>query len=402
LREAAEREKRPFVSSRRSLELSDAQVAQYVAEGRPHVVRFLIPRGRTVSIDDVVRGRVEWDASLLPDPVITRSDGTPLYNFATVVDDADFRITHVIRAEEHLSNTPVQVLLHEALGNSLPVFAHIPFVTAPGTTRKLSKRDLGKYRENPKFRKLFEDADRVFPRIGLGSSETLNPVMVEYYEKLGYLPEAILNALARLGWSLDDRTEIMSLASIIENFTLERIVKNPAGLDPDKLLSFQTHWMGQLSLEAKVDGCLPYLTQAGLICEPVSQETREHVGRVVSILGDRLKLFSDVLEAAAFFVADEQIEYDEGALAKRLGSDEARSRLSRFRDLLRAVEPFEPAMLEETLRRFVEAEGIKTGDVIHAVRVAVTGKTTGPGLFDCLTVLGRDRCLARIGRVLER
>src|SRR5580704_4349414 len=132
--------------------------------------------------------------------------------------------------------------MHRALGHALPVFAHIPFVTAPGTTKKLSKREIKKYRENPKFRTMFEAADRVFPQIGLGSSETLNPVMVEYYEKIGYLPEAILNALSRLGWSLDDRTEILSLKTVIESFTLDRIVKNAAGLDPDKLLSYQTHW----------------------------------------------------------------------------------------------------------------------------------------------------------------
>ncbi len=253
-REAAEREKRPFISSRRSLELSDAEVRQLVAEGRPHVVRFLVPRGQTLPLDDVVRGHVEWDTSLIADPVIMRPDGTPLYNFATVIDDAGMAISHVIRAEEHLSNTPMQILLHQALGNTLPIFAHIPFVTAPGTTKKLSKRDLKKYRENPKFRKMFDAADQVFPQIGLGSSETLNPVMVEYYEKIGFLPEAVLNALARLGWSLDDRTEFMSLPTIVENFTLDRIVKNPAGLDPDKLYSFQTHWMSQVPLENKVDG----------------------------------------------------------------------------------------------------------------------------------------------------
>ncbi len=210
-REAAEREKRPFVSSRRSLELSDAEIEKLVAEGRPYVVRFLVPRGQTVSLDDVVRGHVEWDTSLMVDPVIMRPDGTPLYNFATTIDDAGMQITHVIRAEEHLSNTPIQILLHQALGNTLPVFAHIPFVTAPGTTKKLSKREIKKYRENPKFKKMFDAADHIFPQIGLGSSETLNPVMVEYYEKIGFLPEGVLNALARLGWSLDDRTEFMSL-----------------------------------------------------------------------------------------------------------------------------------------------------------------------------------------------
>ena len=401
-REAAEREKRPYVSSRRSLELSDAQVRQLVADGRPHVVRFLVPRGETIAIDDVVRGHVEWNTSLMPDPVIMRSDGTPLYNFATVVDDAAMSISHVIRAEEHLSNTPVQVLLHGALGHALPVFAHIPFVTAPGTTRKLSKRDLKKYRENPKFRKMFEAADHVFPQIGLGSSETLNPVMVEYYERIGFLPQAVLNALARLGWSLDDRTENMSLSTIVENFTLDRIVKNAASLDPDKLYSFQTHWMGELPLEKKVDGSLPYLVKAGLIADPPDAATRDYVRRVVVDLGERLKVFSDILDARNFFVADDRIEYDEAAFNKHLGVDGVLERQQRFRARLATVRPFEPQVIEETLRAFVESEGIKMGDIIHGIRVAVTGKPTGPGLFDCLALLGRERCLARIDRALSR
>jgi glutamyl-tRNA synthetase len=401
-REAAEKEKRPYLNSRRSLDLSDSQIEQQLVEGRPHVVRFQVPRGEKIAIDDVVRGHVEWETSLIPDPVILRGDGTPLYNFATVVDDAAYRISHVIRAEEHLSNTPVQVLLHQALGNTLPVFAHIPFVTAPGTTRKLSKREIGKYRDNPKFRKMFEAADQVFPQIGLGTSETLNPVMVEYYEKIGYLPEAILNALARLGWSLDDRTEILSLATVVENFTLDRIVKNPAGLDPDKLFSYQAHWMGQVPLDEKVERCAPYLVKAGLIAESPDATTRGYLRQVISILGERLKVFSDILDARDFFVAEDQLEYEESAFEKRLHSAGAADRLRRLRDRIAEIRPFEAIKLEAELRAFVEAEGIKMGEIVHAIRIALTGKTTGPGLFDCLAVLGPERSLARIDRALKR
>ncbi|MEZ6046324.1 MAG: glutamate--tRNA ligase family protein [Planctomycetaceae bacterium] len=143
---------------RRSLDLPEATIKQYEEEGRPAVVRFLVPRDQKIKIVDEVRGEVEWDAGLISDPVIQRTDGSPLYNFATVVDDAGMNITHVIRAEEHLSNTPTQVLLHQALGNEIPTFAHIPFVTAPGTTKKLSKRDLDKYRTNPNFKKMFDRA----------------------------------------------------------------------------------------------------------------------------------------------------------------------------------------------------------------------------------------------------
>jgi glutamyl-tRNA synthetase len=401
-REAADKEKRPFISSRKSLELSEAEVQKLVAEGRPHVIRFLVPRGTTVALDDVVRGHVEWDTSLIADPVIMRGDGTPLYNFATVVDDAAMEITHVIRAEEHLSNTPPQILMHRALGHALPVFAHIPFVTAPGTTKKLSKREIKKYRENPKFRKMFEDADRVFPQIGLGSSETLNPVMVEYYEKIGFLPHAVFNSLARIGWSLDDRTEFMTRETIVENFTLERIVKNPAGLDPDKLYSFQTHWMGQLPLVEKVARVVPYLTKAGLVSDPLTSAEREYVARVVQTLGERLKVSSDILEARDFFVADEALEYDEAPFKKRMTPEGTPERLRRFRERLASVEPFAPGPIEEAFRSFVDSEKIKPADLIHALRVAVTGKSTGPGLFECVALLGRQRSLNRIDRALRR
>ncbi len=403
-REAAEKGKRPYLNIRRSLELTNQQREEYEQQERPFVVRFLVPRDQTTALDDAVRGRVEWDCSLIADPVIVRADGSPLYNFATAVDDAAMHISHVIRAEEHLSNTPIQVLIHQALGHELPRFAHIPYVAAPGSKEKLSKRDkkIEKYRKNPQFKRMFDAADGVFPQIGLGSSETLNPVMVEYYQRIGFLPAAVLNGLSRLGWSLDDKTEMMSLETVVENFTLARVIKSPAGLDPDKLLSYQAHWMGQLSVDEKIDGCLPYLTEAGLINEPVAEPMRDYIGRLITVLGDRLVLFSDVLNFSDFFVADDALPYDDKAFEKRVRKDGVADLLRKFKDQLAAAEKFDAAALEETLRTFVELEGIKMGGIIHAVRVAVTGKPTGPGMFDCLELLGRDRCLARIERALER
>src|SRR5204863_9925865 len=147
-------------------------------------------------------------------------------------------------------------------------------VAAAGSKEKLSKRKIEQYRKNPQFQKMFEKGDEVFPQLGLVGSTSLDPVMVEYYERIGYLPAAVLNALGRIGWSLDDSTEIMSLATMVEHFTLDRVVKAPAGLDPDKLYSFQGHWMKELPLEKKLADCLPYLVQAKLISEPVAAETK--------------------------------------------------------------------------------------------------------------------------------
>ncbi|MFQ5731160.1 MAG: glutamate--tRNA ligase [Planctomycetaceae bacterium] len=404
-REAAEAERRNYLNVRRSLDLSDAERQQYEEEKRPFVVRFLVPRDRTVAIDDAVRGRVEWDCSIIPDPVILRGNGAPLYNFATVVDDARLQISHVIRAEEHLTNTAVQVLIHEALGNVLPVFAHIPFVAAPGGKKKLSKRekDLERYRRNPQFKRLFDLGDARLPRIGLEMSARLNPVMVDFYERVGYLPEAILNALSRLGWSLDDRTEILPLEMVVENFSLERVVKSPAGLDPDKLDSYQLHWMGRLSRDEKIAGCLPYLRKAGMIRENVDEAIREYVGRLIAILEDRLKIFSDILDYDEYFVDDDALRYDEKAFDKRLtNAPESLDLLRQYRDVLADVEPFDVEQTETSLKAFVERRDVKLGSIIHALRVAVTGKAKGPGMFDCLALLGKQRCLARIDRATSR
>lgn len=402
-REAAEKEGRNYVNVRRSLELSDSEVQNLLDQDQPCVVRFLVPRDQTVEIDDAVRGHVQWDCAAISDPVIVRSDGSPLYNFATAVDDAQMKITHVIRAEEHLSNTPVQVLIHQGLGNQLPQFAHIPYVAAPGSKEKLSKRKLDKYRGNPQFKKMFQKADHVFPLIGLGDSGTgLDPVMVEYYERIGYLPHAVVNGLARLGWSLDDKTEIISRQTLIESFTLDRVVKSPAGFDPDKLISFQAHWMNELSLEEKIARCTPYLVQAGLLPENSDESANRFVAELIAAVGDRLKIASDILDFAEFFVADDDLPYDEKAVQKRLRKPaDAVGLLTKFRGRLETADRFDAETLEGLLRDFMEAEGIPMGQIIHALRVAVTGKSTGIGMFDCLALLGRDRCLRRIDRVLQ-
>lgn len=400
-REAAEKEKRNFLNLRRSLELTESEKEQYEAEGRPSVVRLLVPRDQKIQIDDAVRGHVEFDAGLMPDPVILRGNGTPLYNLATVIDDAQMQITHVIRAEEHLSNTPVQVLIYQALGYELPQFAHIPFVAAPGGKKKLSKRNLEQYRKSPQFKKMFDKAEAVFPRIGLENAGGLDPVMVEYYEKIGYLPEAILNALARLGWSLDDKTENMSLDMIVENFTLDRIVKAAAALDPEKLLSFQSHWMNQLSLAEKIKHCGPFLEKAGLIQNAADPETSQRISRVIVGMEDRLKVASDILDFDEFFIADDDLEYDPKAFKKRIRkSAEAVPLLEKVKNELAQANDFSAEALDKLLHDFVEAEGIGMGQIIHALRVSVSGKGTGIGMFDCLAILGKESCVRRIDRAI--
>lgn len=399
-RKLAEREKRPYMNIRRSLELTADQKATFEAEGRPWVLRFLIPREQKVVLDDLIRGRVEWDAALLPDPVICRGDGSPLYNFATVVDDAQMQITHIVRAEEHLSNTPIQILIHQALGNALPVFAHVPYMCAPGTKKKISKRAIDEYRKNPLFKKMFEKGDEVFPQIGLGNATLLNPVMVEYYEKIGYLPVAVVNALARIGWSLDEKTEIMSRETLITHFTLGRVVNSPAGFDPDKLFSFQGHWINELPLEEKVAGCVPFLVAAKLIADPVTPETRTLVAAIITALGERLKLFSDILAAAYFFCDNYTV--DEKNFEKRVKKEGVPVHLAAFKKRLETLSPFDVPTIEAALHKYSEETGEQTGTLIHALRLATTGQPVGPGVYDCLVLLGREKSLARIDAAIAR
>jgi glutamyl-tRNA synthetase len=258
------------------------------------------------------------------------------------------RLTAQRRLGERRALQPLtQCLIYQALGKEPPTFAHIPFVTAPGTSKKLSKRDVGKYRNNPQFRKLFEAGDRVFGRLGLGDADGLNPVMVAYYETIGYLPQGIMNALARLGWSLDDKTEYISRETLISSFTLDRVIKSPAGFDCDKLQSYQAHWMGELSREAKIAGCLPVLIQARLIAANPDATTQKYVGDVIDALGERLVIFGDILNAEDFFLPDDQLIYDEKAFEKRISkSPEAVGYLQGFREKLADAENFDAAAID--------------------------------------------------------
>ena len=401
-REAAEKEKRVYISSRASLGLTEDQVAKFLADGQPCVVRLLIPRTDKVVMDDHIRGTVEFDCSLMPDPVIARNDGSPLYNFATVVDDAELEITHVVRAEEHLSNTPIQILLHRALGSKTPEWAHVPYVAAPGSKEKMSKRKIDKYRTNPQFQKLFELGDQVLSRIGIDpKSNELSPVMVAYYRQVGFLPAGVLNALVRLGWSLDDQTEFLSLAEMKQKFTLDRVIRSAAGLDPDKLLSFQSHWMSELPAKEKLCGCLRMLKQARLIDDEDDQETQAKVARIIELAADRLRVFGDIFQLDEFFVADEELRIDDKNFQKRVVKPEnAVILLHDLRRRLNDTDNFTAEPLHELLQSFAVGKQVKVGDIFPALRLCVTGKAQGADLFQSLELLGKDCVLRRLDRAI--
>jgi glutamyl-tRNA synthetase len=403
-RETAERAKRNWNYSRRWMAETPADRARFEGEGRQGVVRLKMPRDGACEFTDHVRGpmRVEWAGE--QDHVIQRADGSCLYNLATVVDDHDMRITHVIRAEEHLSNTPRQVFIARGLGYDLPEYAHLPFVAEPGSQRKLSKRKLKDYLKIPEFKKTHDRGLEIAAAIGLQTSEeTFNPVIVDFYEQVGYLPDAILNYLLLLGWSLDDRTQWFTREEMTREFTLGRVNSSPAIFDVAKLAAFQAHYMAQLPVDEKLELVLPYLVKAKLIGSPVEGPVCEQVRQVVAAAGDRIKIAGDILDYADFFLADDQLPVDDKAFDKRIRKPEkARPLLRACRDALARADPFDAPALEQAVQRFVEEQGVGLGDIIHALRVAVTGKGVGFGLYETLAVLGKPRCLARIDRALAR
>ncbi len=367
---AAEREKRAYRFRRQPI--TDEQAAQYEAEGRPFALRFQVPPGRKLVLHDLIKGNVEFATDEIGDFVIVRPDGSPLYNFASAVDDAAMKITHVVRAEEHLSNTFPQLLVFEALGAELPAFAHIPYVAEPGSRSKMSKRKLAEYEK-------------------LGILVYLH----QYIEK-GYLPEALLNYLARLGWSFDGEQEVFSRAELIEKFTLDRVNSSPASHDQDKLFWLEGEWMKTVRLERKVEGVVPFLRREGLLAgETPTDSERALIGRVIEALGDRLKTFSDIIKLGRFFFT-EDVTFDPDAVKKRLRKDGVPAMLAELDTLLARTEPYDLATLEKAVHDYAEKSGRKMGDVVNPLRVATTGQGVGPGLYDCLVIVGRDRCRRRI------
>lgn len=403
-RDAAEKAGEPYVASRRWRARTDADRARFEAEGRPSVVRLLMPREGTLALDDLVRGEVRFDWAREQDHVVQRADGSPIYHLATVVDDELMGISHVIRAEEHLPNTPRQVFIARALGYDSPRFAHLPYVAEPGSKNKLSKRKLDKYLKNRDFASLNDKGREVARRLGIDATpETFNPVVVDFYERVGFLPEAILNYLLLLGWSLDDSREEFTRDEMIEHFTLERVNKAPASFDPTKLLAFQDRAMQKVPAKQKTARCVEFLGRAGLVSDPPPCDAGPLVAGIVAGAGDRIKVYGDVLDYDDFFVDDDRLAYDEKAWDKRMAKDPAAGPLlARYREELSATPDADAAALEAGLKAFCEREGIGLGQIIHALRVATTGKGVGFGMFETLELLGHERRLARIDRALAR
>ena len=369
-RAAAQARKDPFQGyQRRCRDLSRDEAQARIDAGEPYVLRIKVPADRgDVVIHDAVHGDVVFDAKELDDFVIFRSDGTPTYNFATVVDDAMMGITHVIRGDDHLSNTPRQVMVYEALEAPVPTFAHISMILG-ADGKKLSKRH--------------------------------GATSVEEYRDAGYLSDAFVNYLALLGWSLDGETTVIPRDVLASQFSLERISKNPATFDPKKL-----DWMNAEYINAMSDAdfadqiMLPELHEAGLIDNGFEAD-EAWIDALAAIVKPRTKMPADAVGVAApVFATAQTLEYDEKSVAKGLAKEGMGAVLDAARAALEAVSTnaWTPETIDGALEPLPEALDAKKRIVFQAVRVAVCGNMVSPPLGETMALIGKDDCLARIDR----
>jgi glutamyl-tRNA synthetase len=361
-REAAEARGEAFQYDRACLKLTPDEIADFEERRAPRAIRFKVPAA-TTAFDDSVHGRIEFDPATLDDFVILRSDSHPTYHLSVVVDDIDMRITHVIRGDDHISNTPKHVLLFDALGAVIPVFAHVPLI-------------------------LGADKKRLSKRHGATS--------VAEYQRQGYLPEAMVNFLALLGWSPGDDRELMSMPELVGAFSLDGISGGNAVFNTEKLDWMNGQYIARLPVETLAAAAIPHLEEANL---PVPSD-REEFHRLLELLRPRVKRLSELPELARPYLL-ETVEYDEAAVTKHLSSSGASDDLAAAVEVLRTVTPFDEPHVEAAVRGTAADRGIKAGALIHAIRVAVTGRATSPGLFEVLVVLGRKRTIERIERVLK-
>ncbi|MBI4056513.1 MAG: glutamate--tRNA ligase [Elusimicrobia bacterium] len=364
MRKKAHLEKRPPRYDGRCRKLSEKQKKDFEAQGRKPVVRFVMPEEGVTEFEDLVHSKVCFENKLLYDFILVKASGFPTYNFACVVDDATMDVTHVIRGDDHISNTPLQVQLYQALGfgDKLPKFAHLSMILGPDGAR-LSKRH--------------------------GATSTLE------YRDQGYLPEALRNYLALLGWSTSDSQQIFEWKELQEKFDLSGCQKNPATFDPAKLLWMNGEYLRKLNPEELLSRAKPFLEP-----QPWFQTRSDgEVLKAVTLEREKYKLLSEVPHLVDFFF--KEVEYDPEAVQKVLQAPGASDVLGNLKLDLQGAESFSEKYLEDRIRTFCKAKGYKTGQVFHPIRVAVSGRTQGPSLFAMMEVMGKEKVLSRIDSALN-
>ncbi len=367
MREEQVKRKQPPGYDRLCRCLSAEERAQKEAEGITPVIRFKSPTEGQTTFLDLIRGEITFENSTLDDFVLLKSDGYPTYHLANIVDDHEMNITHVLRADEWVSSTPRHTLLYQAVGWQPPYFAHLPMILGPDKS-KLSKRH--------------------------------GATSIKEYEDQGYLPETMINFLTLLGWSLDDKTELMSRQEIIANFSLERVSKTAAVFNREKLEWMNGVYIRNLSADDLAQRAMPFL-ERDLPPEIARPLNADYIRAIVPLVQERARTLSEIPPMVDFFLTD-TLEYDKELLRGKLEEHQAAEAISSTLPALEQVLPWDTQTLEEMMRARAEELGLKAGPFFGIFRVAVTGRKVSPPLFETMEVLGRERSLQRIRKALEK
>jgi len=368
LRKAQEAAKQPIGYDRRCRNLTPQEREKLAEENPKPVIRFKMKLEGRTEFDDIVRGRIGFENSLQDDFVAIKADGFPTYHFASVVDDHLMEITHVIRGDEWLSSIPKHIQLYEAFGWTPPFWVHPPLILDT-FGKKLSKRS------------------------------GVSTAMIEYIRD-GYLPDAMLNFLATMGWSSGEDKKLYSRQELIEKFTLEGIVNHPAVFDLAKLNDLQGEYVRMLKVEELADLILPRLQEAGYISKSPNAEECEYLLKVVALIRERLVLLKDAPDMVLYFYRDD-FEYEEKGYRKYLAKENTPKLLNAVVERLSGIVDWNLETVEDAVRKAGAEMGAEKGAVIHPVRLAITGRSIGPGLFELMEVIGKERCVERLRRAIS-
>ncbi|HWH72143.1 MAG TPA: glutamate--tRNA ligase [Candidatus Sulfotelmatobacter sp.] len=362
-RKEAQEQNRPYQYKGRCRNLTPEQQAAFEAEGRSYVLRFRVPHGEVVSYDDIVRGLIEFPTDSIGDFIIMRSNGIPLYNFAVVIDDVTMKITHILRGEGHIPNTPVQLLIYKALGLPIPQIGHVGHMTN-------------------------EDRGKLSKRKGEAA--------VRDYREQGYLPDALMNFMALLGWTppgAEAGREILTKEELIADFDITRVTKAPSVFDRAKLNWMNGVYIRNKTVEEFANLALPFVVDAGLIAEEKARADWDWFKAVMTEVQARVQTLAEVPQHVDYFLKDD-VEVEEGAAAKFL-TDAVKPFFRAVSEGLATVD-WNLEAIEEMIRGHMESLGLKPKESIQPIRVAVTGRTASPGLFEVVHLIGRERTIARM------
>jgi len=347
--------------------LSPEEIAKKKKAGLNYVVRLVVPETGETVVEDLIRGRVTFDNKIFDDFIIVKSDGFPTYNFASALDDARMEITHVIRAEEHLSNTPRQQIICRQLDLDTPLYAHVPMILAPDHS-KLSKRH--------------------------------GATSVQEYKEMGILPEALVNYLALLGWSPGDDREIMDTDEMASLFSLERVGKNASIYDLKKLTWINSHYLRAKDKDEIGELAAPFLFRDGLIPGLLTEAEEQYMMTVIDLVREKVRTLQEVAEASVCYFKDE-FPYDQAEVDKHFGSEGADLILKEIGEAISEIEPFQKEIIKEKLKNLSEKLKLPLAKINIPLRLAMTGRTMGPDLLDVMILLGKDRIVSRVQKAVQ-